>query len=471
MPIDRTFNRTSSMTPASAAGLPGHLAPLSDAARRLARAWLLLGIAALAIAGLFAILLVLARAPGMGAFFPTQDFFRTALVVHVDQSVLIWFLAFAGVLWSSGAFAPSRTGAPHRAAFFSATLGCVVIAAAPFLGAGDPLLNNYVPVLRHPLFHAGLGLFGAGVLLQVLLALRAAVATPLVWLERPADLAVLTAALATLVAMAALAWTWAHLDRWEGQAYFEFLFWGPGHVLQFAYTQLMLAAWLVLAAALALPLRASPRVIGGLVLLGVLPLLAVPVIYLLHAVDTAEARAAFTGLMQWGGGLAAVPVGLLVVLGLVQRHGAWARDARPPRNALAASLLLFAVGGALGMAISGLNTVIPAHYHGSIVGVTLALMGLTYHLLPRLGFAPPPPRLAAWQPWVYATGQLLHVGGLAVSGAMGIQRKTAGTAQGLDTLGAKAAMGVMGLGGLLAVIGGILFVVAVIVAVRRRFRA
>jgi heme/copper-type cytochrome/quinol oxidase subunit 1 len=154
----------------------------------------------------------------------------------------------------------------------------------------------------------------------------------------------------------------------------------------------------------------------------------------------------------------------------VQRPGAWARDARPPRNALAASLLLFAVGGALGMAISGLNTVIPAHYHGSIVGVTLALMGLTYHLLPRLGFAPPPPRLAAWQPWVYATGQLLHVGGLAVSGAMGIQRKTAGAAQGLDTLGAKAAMGVMGLGGLLAVIGGILFVVAVIVAVRRRFR-
>ena len=41
---------------------------------------------------------------------------------------------------------------------------------------------------------------------------------------------------------------------------------------------------------------------------------------------------------------------------------------------------------------------------------------------------------------------------------MGIQRKTAGAAQGLDSLAAKTAMGVMGLGGLLAVIGGILFV-------------
>jgi hypothetical protein len=351
-----------------------------------------------------------------------------------------------------------------------AALGCVVIAAAPFLGAGDPLLNNYVPVLRHPLFHAGLGLFGIGVLLQALLALRAAVAAPLNWLERPTDLAVLTAAVATLVAIVALGWTWLRLDRWEGQAYFEFLFWGPGHVVQFAYTQLMLGAWLVLAGAIGVSPGASPRVLGALLLLGVLPLLAVPLIYAQYPVDPAEARIAFTRLMQWGNGLAAVPVGVLVVIGLLHHRGAPTADQRPLRRALVASLLMFAVGGAIGWAISGVNTIIPAHYHGSIVAVTLALMGLTYHLLPRLSLGTPPPRLAAVQPVIYAAGQLLHVVGLAVSGAMGIQRKTAGAAQALDSLGAKAAMGVMGLGGLLAVIGGILFVVAVIVAVRRRDR-
>jgi hypothetical protein len=436
--------------------------------RRLASAWLLLGVAALAIAGLFAILLVLARAPGLGTLFPTQDFFRTALVVHVDQSVLIWFLAFAGALWSLDAFAPARPTAWRRLAFLVAAAGCVVVAAAPFLGAAAPLLNNYVPVLQHPLFHAGLGLFGAGVLLQAALAVRAAVRTTGARLTRPADLAAFTAAVATLVAMAALAWTWLTLDRWHGQAYFEFLFWGPGHVLQFTYTQLMLGAWLVLAASIGASPGASPRVLGALVVLGVVPLVAVPLIYAQHAVDTAEARLAFTRLMQWGGGLAAVPIGLLLVLGLARRRGALTPGQRPLHRALVASVLLFAVGGLIGWAISGVNTVIPAHYHGSIVGVTLALMGLTYHLLPRLGLGTPPPRLAAIQPVIYAAGQILHVGGLAVSGAMGIQRKTAGAAQGLDSLGAKAAMGVMGLGGLLAVIGGILFVVAVIVAVRRR---
>jgi heme/copper-type cytochrome/quinol oxidase subunit 1 len=459
------------MTTTPAPGLEQHDLAVTDAARGLASGWLLLGIAALAIAGLFAVLLVVARMPGTGALFPTQDFFRTALVVHVDQSVLIWFLAFAGALWSLGACAPRRVTMARRIALALATGGCLVVAAAPFLGAGDPLLNNYVPVLQHPLFHAGLALFGAGALLQAALALGVAAGTRAGLLARPADLAVVSAAFAALVAILALVWTWHRLDRWEGHAYFEFLFWGGGHVVQFAYTQLMLGAWLVLAGAVGVALRVSPRVLSALLLLGVLPLLAVPVIYAQHAVDTAEARLAFTRLMQWGNGLAAVPIGLLLVAGLLRRRGPLAPDQRPLHRALTMSVLLFAVGGLIGAAISGVNTVIPAHYHGSIVGVTLALMGLTYHLLPRLGLGTPPPRLAAVQPVVYAAGQLLHVGGLAVSGAMGIQRKTAGAAQGLDSLGAKAAMGVMGLGGLLAVIGGILFVVAVIIAVRRRDRA
>jgi hypothetical protein len=443
---------------------------LPEAARRLAGGWLLLGVAALGIAGIFAMLLVVARAPGLGTIFAAADFFRIALVVHVDQSVLIWFLAFGGMLWSLAPAAPDRATLPRRLALGLAAGGCAVIAIAPFAGAGNPLLNNYVPVLQHPLFHAGLLLFGAGVLVQSLVALGA-VRARVRWLDEPAERAALTAAVAVLVAIAALAWTWPQLGRWDGHAFFEFLFWGGGHVVQFAYTQLMLAAWITLAAAIGVTLCVPPRVVSVLVLIGVLPLLWVPVIYVLHPVDTVQARQAFTSLMQYGGGIAAIPIGLYVVHGLVRRRGPLSAVQRPLHRALATSVLMFAVGGLLGWLISGVNTVIPAHYHGSIVGVTLALMGLTYHLLPRLGLGTPPPRLAAVQPWVYTTGQLLHVGGLAASGAMGIQRKTAGAAQGLDSLGAKAAMGVMGIGGLLAVIGGILFVLAVIQALRTRPKA
>ena len=43
-------------------------------------------------------------------------------------------------------------------------------------------------------------------------------------------------------------------------------------------------------------------------------------------------------------------------------------------SALIMSLVLFAAGGMIGFAINGANVKIPAHYHGCIVGVTLALI-------------------------------------------------------------------------------------------------
>jgi heme/copper-type cytochrome/quinol oxidase subunit 1 len=122
-------------------------------------------------------------------------------------------------------------------------------------------------------------------------------------------------------------------------------------------------------------------------------------------------------------------------------------------------MILFGVGGIIGFMIQGSNVTVPAHYHGSIVAVTLAYMGITYHLLPLLGFRRPAGRLVILQPWIYASGQLMHVIGLAWSGGYGVQRKTAGGAQALDGIEKIAGMGLMGLGGLVAVVGGVLFLV------------
>ncbi len=439
---------------------------MTDQGRRsLASAWLALGVTALALAGLFALLLVVARAPGTAALFPTQDFFRVALIVHVDQSVLIWFLAFGGVLW---ALAAEPVRGLSWTAFGVAAAGCLLVAASPFLGAADPLLNNYVPVLDHPLFVTALGIFAVGVLLQLAAYLARLGGGPR-WSD-PLAVGTLTAALATLIAGLSLAWTWGGLPPvWQGKAFYEYLFWGPGHVLQFAYTQILLVAWIWLTRAQGRRLPLGDRTLSALLVLGVLPLLLVPLIHVLYAPDSAETRLAFTRLMQWGNGLAAVPIGLAVLISLARGQGRGPNpELVPIRRALTASLTLFVAGGVLAILIAGSNTIVPAHYHGSIVGVTLALMGLSYHLLPRLGLGTPTGRMARVQPWIYGGGQLLHIGGLAVSGALGIQRKTAGAAQGLDSLAAKVSMGVMGIGGLLAVIGGILFVLVVIGAFRHR---
>ena len=107
---------------------------------------------------------------------------------------------------------------------------------------------------------------------------------------------------------------------------------------------------------------------------------------------------------------------------------------------------LFAAGGLIGVFIAGANVRVPAHYHGCIVGVTLALMGLVYRLLPQLGYAAPVGRLANWQPALYGAGQLMHILGLVWSGGYGVQRKVAGAEQVLRSTAEVAGMGLMGLG-------------------------
>ena len=74
--------------------------------------------------------------------------------------------------------------------------------------------------------------------------------------------------------------------------------------------------------------------------------------------------------------------------------------------------------------------------------------------------------MVEWQPSIYASGTLLHVLGLAWSGGYGVQRKTAGAAQGLESIQQIAGMGLMGLGGMIAIIGGIIFLVVVFMAMR-----
>ena len=125
-----------------------------DIRKRLAAGWLLLALAALVGSGLFSVLLVLARTPGVQRLFPVADFFHVALVVHVDLSVLVWFVAFAGMLWTLNS--RPRFPALAVAALALAVIGAVIMAVAPFLGQGRPVMSNYVPVLEDPLFLSGL---------------------------------------------------------------------------------------------------------------------------------------------------------------------------------------------------------------------------------------------------------------------------------------------------------------------------
>ena len=54
----------------------------------------------------------------------------------------------------------------------------------------------------------------------------------------------------------------------------------------------------------------------------------------------------------------------------------------------------------------------------------------------------------------------------SVSGGYGVQRKTAGAEQGLEQFEQIAGMSLMGFGGLISIIGGVMFLVVVYLAIR-----
>lgn len=440
-----------------------HIVTISEGTpRRLARAWLWLGLMALIGSGLLAILLVLSRTPGIQDVFPLKDFFRSALVVHVDLSVVIWFMAFAAVIWS----ALGRGGMAWLgwAGFALAAAGTAVMTVSPFLPGAVPVLNNYIPVLQQDSFYASLWICGAGFGLAVL---RALITTwPRPFLGVPLQLGAFIGAVAAFLALAAFVWSWVAVPRIEEKIYFEVLFWGGGHTLQFQHAILMVVAWLWIAAYLGQPAVASPRALSAMFWIAALPLLVVPAIYFTIPAGELPHMELFAKLMIWGHPYMAP----LILVGLLSLWATRKTAAHAAKSAFVASFSLFAVGGVLAYMIQGVNVVIPAHYHGSTVGVTLAFMGLAYVLLPQLGFGEVEGKMARWQPYVYGGGQLIHILGLAWSGGYGVQRKVAGAEQALTTLPQKIGMGMMGAGGLIAVIGGIMFVLVCLKLMLRRRR-
>ena len=437
----------------------------TEASRKLAAGWLWLGISSLVGAGLFAILLVLSRTPYVQDIFPWVDFFHTALVVHVDLSVLLWFMAFAGVLWSLNS--TQHYIGLGWLALVLASVGAAAIVLSPFIATGKPLMSNYVPVIQSTFFFTGLMLFALGV---ALLVLRSLIARPpsSVWRggEGALRFGIYAAAISTLFALISFFWSYKLiLNIYESTQYYDLLFWGGGHVLQFSYLLLMLSGWLWLADACGAKTPLTPRVATVFLLLALVPVFYVPVIYLSFSGDMGDYVGQFTQLMKVGGAFAPLPLALAVLYAT----GAAARSpaTQPLRAALISSVLLFAIGGGISLLIGDSNTIITAHYHGTGGAISLAFMGLTLHLLPRLGYREPDLKWASLMPYIYGIGQLMHIVGLLWSGGYGVQRKVAGAAQGLHGFAQTAGMGLMGLGGLVAVIGGIMFLVVVFKAMGR----
>ena len=425
---------------------------------RLSRYWLLIGVVALAVAGLYSLTLVIGRAPMLSNNPEIQRIFKDALVVHVDLSVLVWFLSIACLFWSL-ATAHVRSVIPYveEAALicFALTIFCLMV--SPFDPQAKALMSNYIPVISSPIFMLSLGFLLCGVGFMV--AKQLAVGT---W-----RMVESSAAVVTIISIACFVWSYHLMPKiFEGEQYFDMLFWAGGHVLQLTHTQFLMLVWLLLSAQWSV---ASSQKKWIKVLFGFNLMLAIisPLAYFMYDITGSEFRQFFTRGIMTAGGIAPGILALVMLVWLWQARGERKGEKRALWSCVLVSALLFLYGGFLALLIEGQNVLIPAHYHGSIVGITLAFMGFAYMMLPRFGYRDVSGWcMAYWQPIIYGIGQVMHVSGLAYSGGYGVLRKTVGGTDAL-ALNIKIALGVMGFGGLFAIIGGLLFVVVVWRSVRR----
>lgn len=427
----------------------------------LSEKWLWLGVSALAVAGLFAVLLVVARTPQLKQLSIVQGLFDVALVVHVDLSVLMWFLAIMGMgLAGIMQRHEHRWSIWPKAAIGTFAAATLMMALSPIDPEWEVIKSNYIPVLYNGVFFLSLGTLAAALLVLLLPVLVTYASLKALRTLDMVELGWVSAGFCTLLALIGFALSAHQLpENLPHDEHFETLFWAGGHILQFAFSLLMMAAWLGLLRALERP-AIHPRAVVTTYALCVLGAAASLAGFAIHPFDSSDFSYFQTRIMIEVGGLGCGILALLVAWRMLR--GRTLRAGRAYASALVSSLVLFAAGGILGLMISGQNVGIPAHYHGQIVGITLALMGLAYAMLPRFGYASVAhTRLAFWQPITYGVGQLMHIGGLAYSGGYGVLRKTAG---GFENLApeVKAALGIMGLGGLIAIIGGILFVVVML---------
>jgi hypothetical protein len=447
---------------------------LSEA--RAARYWLGLAVGVLMLAGFFSLVVVVGRMPPFDRLVTDPLFFKRGLVVHVNLALVAWFYSFIAALLFlvPGRRAPGWIAqhSPHMSA-----VGVAMLLLAAGLPGGEPVLSNYIPIIDHWLFGAGQILFAVGVLSSFLgrRLLPTNDSRPAFFEIPPAArVGARATALGLLLAACTFAISWWRITPGlPTETFYELLVWGGGHVLQLTCSIAMVTVWLILLNSVLGRPPIGERAASTLFFAMMLPWVFSPFLAM-QGTSSSAYRVGFSDLMRWSIFPVVTIVLVLCTRALLRARRGGRVDAsslRDPRiSGFLVSAALTLLGFALGAAIRGSNTMVPAHYHASIGGVTAAFMTLSYLVLAALGLSIETPKIrraATWQPVVYGVGQMVFAAGFAIAGAYGMSRKAYGAEQATRSLAESIGLGVMGIGGLIAIIGGVLFLVIVAVVWRR----
>jgi cytochrome c oxidase subunit 1 len=469
-------------------------------ADRLIKANAVVATVALLIGGVAALLVLLTRWQVVHLL--PADWFYRLLTVH-GMNMLIFFILFfemAVLYFASAVLLNSRVAAPKLAwiAFWLMVVGALVVQWTMFTGKADVLFTSYVPLKASPWFYLGVIVFAVGALTAVgiffatlVVAKRERTYTgsiPLVTFgaASAAIIAVITLGHGAAIYIPTFLWSLG-IGNVDAQVY-RLVWWGLGHSSQQINVAAMVAVWYLLGA----------LTVGSVVVNEKISRTAFALYVLFISMAAAHHLLVDPGLPPtwkvWNTSYAmylavlasmihgfSIPAGIELgqrLRGYTKGLFEWLRRAPwgdPGFSALIFSIIVFGfVGGITGVTfgteqinIIAHNTLrVPGHFHATVVGgTTLAFMGLTYYVIPlifrkQVAFWP----LAKIQPYLFATGMLLLSVAMTFAGTFGVPRRH------WDITFARApfdlqfspavdlVLAVMAIGGMLAVLGGALYI-------------
>lgn len=461
----------------------------------------------LAIGGILALLIALTRWPVVHLL-PYESFYAF-VSTHGMVMLIFWIIFFevAGLIFGSTVLLSARMVVPQLGwvAYGMMLAGSVVATALMLTGRATVMFTSYPPLKAPPLYYAAVLVFAVGAIVAVVHFVMNLVGARLrgdvgsLPLFTFALLGAAIIALWSLLAGAAallpvFLWTVGLVPSVDPGVY-RLLYWGLGHGAQQINLAAMVGVWYGLAS-----LTTGARVLnegfsriaivlyvlfinmGAMHHLQVDPGIAtwvknVNVSYFMYGAVIASLIHAFS-----------IPASVELTIrekGFRKGFFTWLRRApwgEPGFAALATSLYLFGVMGGISGVIIGTpainmishNTLlVPAHFHMTVVaGTTAAFMGISYYLVPLIFQRELVLRgWAKLQPYVYALGMTVFGLGIGLAGHWGVPRRhwdiTFSTAPALRTdIFEQPAVAVflagLGIGAIIAVIGGAMFVTVVV---------
>ena len=475
------------------------------AAEKLIRWNAVVAVVFLAIGGFFGLLVALTRWPAVHLL--PAEWFYLALTAHGADVLLFWVIFFeiAILYFASAVLLNSRLATPRLAwlGFWLMLAGALLANVAVLQGESSVMFTSYVPMQAAPHFYLGLILFAVGALVAVAVFFGTLViakdegtyegSVPLVTFGAiaAAVIAVFTITSGAIILIPTFFWSIGIISHIDPVVY-KVVWWGMGHSSQQINVSAHVAVWYAIAAMVLGAKPLSEKVSRFAFLMYILFLQIAAAHHLLVEPGISSEWKIFnTSYALYLAVLGSLIHGLSVpgAIEAAQRRrgftkGAfeWLRKApwgNPAFSGMFLSLVMFGFLGGISGVVLGSEQInlllhntmyVPGHFHGTVVaGTTLAFMAITYLVVPlifrrEIMFK----KVAQWQPYVFGLGvagtSLFMMG----AGTLGVSRRHwditfSDAPVAFDYPGtAFLMMGLNGVFGVLAALGGLMYIVVVV---------